>query len=61
MFSSWSAIVLEMSTHHGLADLLFGRTRGAIILALPYGHPVQSFYRRQIAPKHILERWERLG
>jgi predicted nucleotidyltransferase len=35
-----------MST--GLADLLFGRTRGAI-LALLYGHPDQSFYTRQIA------------
>ena len=37
-----------MSTHNGLADLLFGRTRGAI-LALLYGHADQSFYTRQIA------------
>ena len=37
-----------MSTHKGLADLLFGRTRGAI-LALLYGHADQSFYTRQIA------------
>src|SRR3989441_1005926 len=37
-----------MSTHNGLADLLFGRTRGAI-LALLYGHTDQSFYTRQIA------------
>src|SRR5260370_3086709 len=43
-----STIVLGMSTHSGLADLLFGRTRGAI-LALLYGHPDQSFYTRQIA------------
>jgi predicted nucleotidyltransferase len=32
----------------GLADLLFGRTRGAI-LALVYGRSDQSFYTRQIA------------
>jgi len=37
-----------MSTTNGLADLLFGRTRGAI-LALLYGHADQSFYTRQIA------------
>src|SRR2546430_13925490 len=37
-----------MSTHNGLADLLFGRTRGAI-LALLFGHADQSFYTRQIA------------
>jgi uncharacterized protein len=37
-----------MSTHNGLADLLFGRTRGAI-MALLYGHADQSFYTRQIA------------
>jgi len=43
-----STIVLEMSTHSGLADLLFGRTRGAI-LALLYGRADQSFYTRQIA------------
>ena len=43
-----STIVLVMSTRNGLADLLFGRTRGAI-LALLYGHADQSFYTRQIA------------
>ena len=32
----------------GLADLLFGRTRGAV-LALLYGRADQSFYTRQIA------------
>jgi predicted nucleotidyltransferase len=37
-----------MSTHNGLADLLFGQTRGAI-LALLYGRADQSFYTRQIA------------
>jgi predicted nucleotidyltransferase len=37
-----------MSTRKGLSDLLFGRTRGAI-LALLYGHADQSFYTRQIA------------
>jgi predicted nucleotidyltransferase len=37
-----------MSTSNGLADLLFGRTRGAIP-ALLYGHADQSFYTRQIA------------
>jgi len=37
-----------MSTHNGLAVLLFGRTRGAV-LALLYGHADQSFYTRQIA------------
>jgi predicted nucleotidyltransferase len=37
-----------MSTHSGLADLLFGRTRGDI-LALLFGHADQSFYTRQIA------------
>src|SRR5437870_11016162 len=37
-----------MSTAIGLADLLFGRTRGAI-LALLYGHADQTFYTRQIA------------
>ena len=43
-----STIVLGMSTDNGLADLLFGRTRGAI-LALLYGRADQSFYTRQIA------------
>jgi predicted nucleotidyltransferase len=43
-----STIVLVMSTRNGVADLLFGRTRGAI-LALLYGHADQSFYTRQIA------------
>ena len=43
-----STLVLGMSTTNGLADLLFGRTRGAI-LALLYGHADQSFYTRQIA------------
>jgi len=42
-----STIVLGMSTP-GLADLLFGRTRGAV-LALLYGRADQSFYTRQIA------------
>jgi predicted nucleotidyltransferase len=38
-----------MSTQNkGLADLLFGRTRGAL-LALLYGRADQSFYTRQIA------------
>src|SRR5438105_11437509 len=37
-----------MSTMTGLADLLFGRTRGAV-LALLYGRADQSFYTRQIA------------
>jgi predicted nucleotidyltransferase len=37
-----------MSTTTGLADLLFGRTRGAI-LALLYGRADQSFYTREIA------------
>jgi uncharacterized protein len=37
-----------MSTQSGVADLLFGRTRGAV-LALLYGHVDQSFYTRQIA------------
>jgi len=44
-----STIVLGMSTRNtGLADLLFGRTRGAV-LALLYGRADQSFYTRQIA------------
>ena len=43
-----STLVLGMSTHNGLGDLLFGRTRGAI-LALLYGRADQSFYTRQIA------------
>ena len=43
-----STIVLEMSTTTGLADLIFGRTRGAI-LALLYGRADQTFYTRQIA------------
>lgn len=43
-----STIVLGMSTTTGLADLLFGRTRGAV-LALLYGHADQTFYTRQIA------------
>jgi uncharacterized protein len=37
-----------MSTATSLADLLFGRTRGAI-LALLYGRADQTFYTRQIA------------
>src|SRR6201981_3171350 len=37
-----------MSTPMGLADLLFGRTRGAV-LALLYGRADQSFYTREIA------------
>jgi len=37
-----------MSTSAGLADLLFGRTRGAV-LALLYGRADQSFYTREIA------------
>jgi predicted nucleotidyltransferase len=37
-----------MSTATGLADLLFGRTRGAV-LALLYGRADQSFYTREIA------------
>jgi hypothetical protein len=43
-----STIVLGMSTTTGLADLLFGRTRGAV-LALLYGGADQSFYAREIA------------
>src|SRR5437879_7106965 len=43
-----STIVLGMSTTTGLADLLFGRTRGAV-LALLYGRADQSFYTREIA------------
>jgi predicted nucleotidyltransferase len=43
-----STIVLGMSTTIGLADLLFGRTRGAV-LALLYGRADQSFYTREIA------------
>jgi predicted transcriptional regulator len=43
-----STIVLGMSTHNDLTDLLFGRTRAAV-LALLYGHSDQSFYTRQIA------------
>ena len=43
-----STIVLGMSTTTGLADLLFGRTRGAV-LALLYGRADQTFYTRQIA------------
>jgi len=43
-----STIVLGVSTYNGLADLLFGRTRGAI-MALLFGHADQSFYTRQIA------------
>jgi DNA-binding HxlR family transcriptional regulator len=35
------------ATIHALADVLFGKGRGAI-LALLYGHPDQSFYYRQI-------------
>lgn len=45
-----STIVLIMSTANGLADLLFGRMRGAI-LALLYSRPDESFYTRQIARK----------
>lgn len=37
-----------MSTPEGLADLLFGRTRGSV-LALLYGRADQSFYTREIA------------
>jgi predicted nucleotidyltransferase len=37
-----------MSTSSGLADLLFGRTRGAV-LALLYGRVDRSFYTREIA------------
>jgi predicted nucleotidyltransferase len=37
-----------MSTATSLADLLFGRTRGAV-LALLYGRSDQSFYTREIA------------
>jgi predicted transcriptional regulator len=43
-----NTLVLGMSTHNGLADLLFRRTRGAI-LALLYGDADQSFCARQIA------------
>jgi uncharacterized protein len=43
-----STLVLGMSTTTGLADLLFGRTRGAV-LALLYGRADQSFYTREIA------------
>lgn len=43
-----STIVLGMSTTTGLAYLLFGRTRAAV-LALLYGHADQSFYTREIA------------
>ena len=43
-----STIALIMrATAHALADVLFGKGRGAI-LALLYGHPDQSFYYRQI-------------
>ena len=43
-----STIALIMrATAHALADVLFGKARGAI-LALLYGHPDQSFYYRQI-------------
>ena len=43
-----STIALIMrSTTPALADVLFGKGRGAI-LALLYGHPDQSFYYRQI-------------
>src|SRR5438445_3591239 len=43
-----STIVPGMSTHNGLADLLFRRKRGAI-LALLYVHAGQSFYTLQIS------------
>jgi predicted nucleotidyltransferase len=43
-----STLVLGMSTRNGLGNLLFGRTRGAI-LALLYGRTDRSFYTRQIA------------
>jgi predicted nucleotidyltransferase len=44
-----STIVLIMSTlQTGFADVLFGRTRSAV-LALLYGRADQSFYTRQIA------------
>ena len=43
-----STIALIMRAKaHALADVLFGKARGAI-LALLYGHPDQSFYYRQI-------------
>lgn len=43
-----STIALIMRAETGsLADVLFGKARGAI-LALLYGHPDQSFYYRQI-------------
>src|SRR5438445_12894025 len=38
-----STILLGISTHNGLADLLIGPTRAAI-LALLHGHAGQSFY-----------------
>jgi uncharacterized protein len=43
-----STLVLIMSTGTGLANILFGRTRGAV-LALLFGQADQSFYTRQIA------------
>jgi uncharacterized protein len=43
-----STLVLVMSTEKGLADFLFGQTRGAV-LALLYGRADQSFYTREIA------------
>jgi predicted nucleotidyltransferase len=43
-----STVVLGMSTGNGVGDLLFGRTRGAVLVLL-YGHADQSFYTRQIA------------
>lgn len=41
------ALIMRAGTA-GLADVLFGKARGAV-LALLYGHPDQSFYYRQIA------------
>src|SRR5205085_8689623 len=45
-----STIVLEMRTTQGLGDVLFGRTRGAI-LAIMFAQPDQSFYMREIVRK----------
>jgi predicted transcriptional regulator len=39
---------MSTADNGSLADLLFGRTRGAV-LALLYGHADESFYTRQIA------------
>jgi uncharacterized protein len=43
-----STIALRVRANtHSLADVLFGKARGAL-LALLYGHPDESFYYRQI-------------